>query len=307
MESFEFTAMNTQIVLAAEGDSAMLAQAFQHTREYIDRRVAQFTRFAETSELSALNRSGGSWFNASPELFTLVEEAHALYVETGGLFNPAILDALERVGYDASYEVVRERANPYVAPLLAVGDFGAVSFHPALRAIWMPRGVRIDLGGIAKGWIGEHAARVLAEYADICAVNAGGDVFTVGLPRGAEAWEIEIEDPRDPAQTIAVLQAPAGAVATSSINKRKWKQGALERHHLMDPRTALPATSDWLSVTVIAPRATVAEVYAKALLIGGSAQANEIVAKRGEIECIAVGRDGRLWSSEHARELMYAA
>lgn len=317
MDSVEFVAMNTHIVLAAEGTADRLTHGFERTRAFISDREAQFTRFQETSELSALNRSAGMWFNASPELYAVVQEAYALHLETEGLFNPAVLRALERVGYDVSMDAVRARTDSYRDPARVQGavptlartesvaaDFTHVSFHAAQRAIWMPEGMRIDLGGIAKGWIAEHAAHVLADYTESCAVNAGGDLFTIGLPQGTDWWEVEIENPNDAAGTIAVVRAPAGAVATSSVTKRKWKQDSAERHHLIDPRTGMPADSDWLSVTVLAPHAAVAEVYAKALLIAGAQDAGRISSKRDDVNYIAVHRDGTLWGSERAGEFL---
>lgn len=300
MEWFEFSAMNTRIVLVAEGDQASLAPAFARTREYIDAREAQFTRFRHTSELSALNHAAGTWFNASPEMFVLLQEAVALSQQTQGLFNPAILNALEHAGYDASIELVRARTRETRAPRRETyaENFSRIAFHDAARAVWMPPNMRIDLGGIAKGWIAEHAAYLLAEYAEVCAVNAGGDLFAIGIPHNAHAWEIEIEDPYDPARTVALLSAPGGALATSSITKRKWRQDAREQHHLIDPRTGLPAATDWLSVTVLAPHATIAEVFAKALLIGGSGEAGFIAGERDDIEFIAVDREGKLFGSE---------
>ena len=306
METFEFSAMNTRVVIAAKGNAIDLAHAFVRTREYVTKREAQFTRFRDTSELCALNRAAGTWFNASAEMFELLQEAVSLSQETHGLFNPAILDALEYAGYDASMEFVRARKMDARASRreLHAENFDAIAFHDATRAVWLPPHTRIDLGGIAKGWIAERAAQVLAEYTEACAVNAGGDLFTIGVPRDAEAWEIEIEDPNDAARTIALLHAPRGAVATSSITKRKWKQGTREQHHLIDPRTGLPAATDWLSVTVLAPHATIAEVFAKALLIGGSRDANFIAGERAEIEFIAVDRAGKLWGSERAKEFL---
>lgn len=307
MEFFEFPAMNTRIVFAAEGDAPRVQQGFAHARRCIEHYAAQFTRFQETSELAQLNRASGAWFNASPELFDLLQHAQSLHRETQGLFNPAILEALENVGYDASMEVVRARAalTEYTSRAAVLpADFDAVSLHAAQRAVWLPEGMRVDLGGIAKGWIAERAARVLAQYTRACAVNAGGDLFAIGLPQNKAAWEIELEDPRAPEQTLAVLRVPPGAVATSSVTKRKWQQGARERHHLIDPRTSLPAASDWLSVTVIAPRATVAEVFAKTLLIAGSREAVQLAAARAEIQFIAVDHDGNLWGSAQAGEFL---
>lgn len=306
MEFFVFPAMNTRIVLAGQGKPARVAEGFEKTRALIARRQAQFTRFQATSELAALNRAAGAWFNASPEMFDVLRQAYALHLQTQGLFNPAILNALENAGYDATIELVCARENCVNAradaPMPA--DFRATSFHVSTRAVRLPGGTRVDLGGIAKGWIAEEAALLLARYTDACAVNTGGDLFAVGLPENESAWEIELEDPRDTEQTLALLRVPSGAVATSSIMKRKWKQGAHTRHHLIDPRTSLPAVTDWLSVTVIAPHATVAEVFAKALLIAGARAAMNIAAARDGVEFIAVAQDGTLWGSEKAGEFL---
>lgn len=307
METFEFFAMNTRITLTAQGGAEALAGAFARTREFIAKCEAQFTRFQATSELSALNRAAGAWFNASPEMFELLCEAAALSQETCGLFNPAILGALENAGYDASMELVRAHTVGPRVPLAKTyaENFAELAFHDATRAVWLPPHTRIDLGGIAKGWIAERAARLLVQDTDVCAVNAGGDLFAIGVPRDTDAWEIEIEDPNDAAKTIALLRVPQGAVATSSITKRKWKQGAREQHHLIDPRTGLPAATDWLSVTVLAPHAAIAEVYAKALLIAGSSDAGFVAGAREDIEWLAVKRDGTLWGSERVKGDFY--
>ncbi|MDE3091462.1 MAG: FAD:protein FMN transferase, partial [Chloroflexota bacterium] len=171
-------------------------------------------------------------------------------------------------------------------------------------AILLPRGMRIDLGGIAKGWIAERAAQLLDPFSTACAVNAGGDLFAIGTPPGEDAWQVALEDPRDPNRTLAILRVGPGAVATSSITRRRWMQGDRARHHLIDPRGGVPAETDWLSVTVVAPRAAVAEVFAKALLIAGSRDAERIAARRDDIAFIAVDGDGRLWGSSKSKELI---
>ena len=138
-------------------------------------------------------------------------------------------------------------------------------------------------------------------------MSAGGDMFMVGLPTQEETWRVELEDPRDSAQALALLKVGPGAVATSSIMKRRWLQGARVQHHLIDPRNLRPAETDWLSVTVIAPHATTAEVFAKALLIAGSRQAESIAMRRGDLAFIAVDRTGQLWGSKNAKEFLDVA
>lgn len=306
MEYDSFRAMNSEIVLAAEGAARVIAHGMQQARAFIEGEEARFTRFSETSELSRLNRSAGTWFEASTEMFDVLRQACLYAEETSGLFDPSVLNALEFAGYDRSMDEIRVQGARLVrsASLPVRSDFRAIEWDATACAIRLPRDMRIDLGGIAKGWIAEQAAHVLARCADACAVNAGGDLFTVGLPSGETTWEIGLEDPRESDQTIAVLNVAPGAVATSSIAKRRWQQGDQVQHHLIDPRRAVPAETDWLSVTVIAPHATTAEVYAKALLIGGSQEALHISAKRSDITFIAIDSSGQLWGPAQSREML---
>ena len=302
MEYLEFRAMNSDIVLAAEGEPGKLNAGFARARAAIEQYEARFTRFADTSELSALNRSAGQWAQVSPELYALVCEARLYVEQTQGLFDPAVLDALERAGYDRSMDEIRGRVlSPgQVAPNAHAPDFGAIGFDARRQALRLPPGLRLDLGGIAKGWIAEQAACLLSEYATACAVSAGGDMFLCGLPSGESAWEIGLEDPRAPDENLAVLRVPGGAVATSSVARRRWMRGERPMHHLIDPRTREPAETDWLSVTVMAPAAATAEVFAKALLIAGSRDAVQIAARRMDVAYIAVDAEGQLWASPGA-------
>lgn len=122
---------------------------------------------------------------------------------------------------------------------------------------------------MAKGWIVEKASQLLSAYTRCCAVSAGGDI----LPDGQTTWEVALEDPYHQEQDLLQLQITPGAVAASSVTKRNWRQGSMQRHHIIDPSSGEPAVSTWLSVTVIAERAVTAEVYAKVLLIAGPEQA----------------------------------
>ena len=308
MEYAEFRAMNSAIVLAAEGEPPAVSEGFKQVKQFIQMSEARFTRFSEASELSALNRSAGSWDVVSPELYALVRKARLFVEQTAGLFDPSILSALERAGYDRSMDDMRAGIPGITRPaaMPAAGTVCEIEFDPARRAIRLPRGLRLDLGGIAKGWIAERAAHRLAEYAPVCGVSAGGDMQMVGVPAGDSAWEVALEDPRDPDNTLTVLRVGPGALATSAITKRRWEQAGRAMHHLIDPRTGQPAQTDWLSVTVCAPDAVTAEVFAKVLLIAGSEATERIAACRGDIRYIAVDANGVL-SGLHRPEQAFAA
>jgi len=309
MKYDEFRAMNSDIVLAAEGRPDGIEAGFKQVRALVAALEARFTRFSDTSELAQLNRASGRWFRASTELFDMIQQAHNLAQITDGLFDPSILDALEKAGYDKSMDEIRAygvtRSSTPTKP--KTFDFQAIQLDPETRSIRLPRGMRLDLGGIAKGWIAERAAVELAEYSQVCAVSAGGDMFMIGWPAGEAAWHVALEDPRDPAETLAMLRLGPGAVATSSITKRRWQQGAREQHHLIDPRRGQSAETEWLSVTAVAPHAAVAEAFAKALLIAGPGQADYIAARQPDLAFIAVDRTGQMWSSNQAKELLDVA
>lgn len=309
MQYREFTAMSTGILLAAEGDPEALETGFDEVQDFIQAAEKRFTRFSEDSELSALNRSAGGWFPASPELFELLVEAGRLHQLTGGLFDPAVLNTLERLGYDRSIEQVRGGS---ASSIRLAGDnslpgegFAGVSLDEEGRRVRLPANMRIDLGGIAKGWIAEQAALRLARWSTACAVDAGGDMFLVGLPHDQPAWPVGLEDPQNAGLDLAQLTVPSGAVATSTTLKRRWQKDGVSRHHLIDPRTNLPAQSNWVSVTVLAPHAAEAEVFAKSLLIAGPREAAGLADANGSMAYLAVDRENRIFSSSRIREVLH--
>jgi len=308
MEIYRFRAMNTEITLAAEGELSKVELGFKQAQDYIEASERRFTRFSDDSELSQLNHSAGTWFQASADMTFLLLLVKQYVEQTNGLFNPSILPDLERAGYDRSMELIRaeESLLPASDPRLFMSPhllpFDGLLINNAENLIFLPYGMRLDLGGIAKGWIAEQAAMILAEYSSACLVDAGGDMFMVGLPNGEDSWRIDLEDPRKADWLLTSLSVPPGAVTTSSVAKRKWIQGEVPRHHLIDPRTGQPAETDWLSVTVFAPHAEMAEVFAKALLIAGSREAELVARNAPEISYIAVTPKGEIWGSLESLE-----
>ncbi len=299
MQYDSFRAMNTTILLACESPTA--SQAFAEVREYIETCERRFTRFSSDSELARLNRSAGSWFAASPELFSLLQAALHCHLQTEGLFDPSILPDLEQAGYTRSLEKLRAQGpdpQPAAYSRPAHPPFSAIELHPITGSVRLPYGMRIDLGGIAKGWIAEQAARRLEKSSLACAVNAGGDLFLVGLPANQPHWEVALEDPRNPDLDLMTLLVEPGAIATSSIAKRTWQQGGLNRHHLIDPRNGQPAETPWVSVTVFAPHTATAEAFAKAILIGGPTAASMLIAQNPSIHYLAIDTENQVWVPE---------
>ncbi len=127
---------------------------------------------------------------------------------------------------------------------------------------------------------------------------------SLGTPVDRSRWHVELEDPRDPDKTAAVLEVAEGAVVTSTVSKRTWSRNGERQHHLIDPRTGQPAQTDWLSVTVLAPEAGLAEAYAKALLIGGAREASRLLLQRPEIAMVCVDYDGKVSGSQNSKDYL---
>jgi thiamine biosynthesis lipoprotein len=306
IRSIEFRAMNTTVMLAAEGELAI--EGMQATKQFIDECEQRFSRFLPASEVSELNRSAGEWLQVSPELMDMLKLSVKYFRETEGSFDPSILPDLKRVGYDRSMDEIRTQGAKTSVPAsqsIPKLAFKEISLDPAHKRVRLPRGMEIDLGGIAKGWIVEKAASVLHQYTPVCGVSAGGDILFIGKPSDGMDWDVYLEDPRDPSQMLAQLHIPSGAVATSSVMKRSWMQGNNLRHHLIDPRTGEPAKTEWLSVTVICPNIIAADVLAKAILIGGPDTAVNLLQRNPHAIFIAVDAAGNLIGSSNYKEFMY--
>jgi thiamine biosynthesis lipoprotein len=301
--------MNTDILLAAEGSLPRIEEGFEKAQDFIRASEKRFTRFSEDSELSELNRSAGTPFRASIDLFSVVSLAQRFFHMTRGLFDPSILPDLQRMGYNRSMDLLGQQEAAPMFEFLRAGEhpsFSEVEFDERRYMILLPAGMSIDLGGIAKGWIAEQAALVLSDYASTCAINAGGDMFLIGLPEGEENWSVALEDPLNPENTLTTLKVNPGAVATSSITKRTWKQSGKNRHHIIDPRTREPVITDWLSMTVIAAHAWEAEVFAKALIVGGPKECEAIIHASGiQLSYLAVDRDLKIWGTQKSPEFAY--
>jgi thiamine biosynthesis lipoprotein len=251
-----FRAMGTDIELLLDGEPAALFEAVEAEFERLE---ALLSRFRPDSELSRLNATGE--LDAGPDLLAVTRAAIAARERSHGRFDPTIHDALVVAGYDRSFELVARDIPDRPGPPPRCR--GRVDINGS--RITLGHDVRLDLGGIAKGYAVDRATEILAD-AGSCLVNAGGDLAA----RGGR-WPVGLEG------TDLVLELSDGAIATSGRDRRRWHCGDEERHHLIDPATGRPADTDLLHVTVVAATAIEAEVLAKVAFLGGDVDAPHVL------------------------------
>ena len=274
MQRRTFTAMGTDIELLVDAENA--DAALDAAEQEFHRLETLLSRFINDSELSRLNRDGS--IDAGPDLLRVVTLALDARRYTGGRFDPTVHDAVVAAGYDRSFEHVPPDGERRAAPPAP----GAGRVLVDGSRIQLEAGVRLDLGGIGKGYAAERAAELLAT-AGPCLVNAGGDVATRG-----GSWPVGVETGGE----LLTLELSGAALATSGRDRRHWRRNGRELHHLIDPLTGEPAESDVLRVTVVADDAVAAEVRAKSLFLAGARRATAEADAAG-VPAVVITDDGR--------------
>ena len=257
----------------------------------IDELEARWSRFRPDSEISRLTAEAGHAVAVSTDTSLLVTRAIEAWRVTGGGFDPTLLDALRRAGYDRSFDdVAADPTGDAVLPPLAYDRPGVTDIEVGAGTIRLPAGMGFDAGGIGKGLAADLVTDLLlAAGARGALVNMGGDVRVAGDSPTRSGWTLAIEHPWQEAP-IALVGLWNGAVATSTVLKRAWTVDGQRRHHLIDPATGAPADTDVALATVIGGHAWMAEVLAKAALLRGTERAFDLL--DASMAGLVVGHDG---------------
>lgn len=256
----------------------------------------------QPSELDSLNAafsSGTARMAVDPEMEAILADAKDYSQQSKGLFNPAIGNLVKLWGFHGD-------ANPGSIPdSKAISRWLAVS--PSMQDVHLGEGqawssnpaVRIDLGGYAKGYALDEAARILAAQGIRNAlINIGGNVIALGR-HGDRAWKVGIQHPRK-AGVIAILELRDGeAIGTSGDYQRYFETAGRRYCHLIDPRNGQPANGmQAVTVLVSGKRAGVkSEVLTKPLFIGGSRELDFWLTRFQLEHVMAIDREGKAWVS----------
>jgi thiamine biosynthesis lipoprotein len=234
----------------------------------------RWSRFSTASEITAVNRAAGALCLVSAPTFELVRRAQLARDHTDGWFNPLVHDNLVALGYGAATSTRPGALGP--------ACLEPIELLPEVCGVRLPDGAGFDPGGIGKGFAADLVAdHLVALGATTAQVELGGDVRLVGEHWAGGAWRVRIQSPFDRAVTIAHADLAHGAVATSGTTGVRWRHGGAEVHHLVDPFTGWPSSSDIVQVTAVAAELWWAEVLAKVALLRGSSAAPGLLRDHG--------------------------
>lgn len=305
MLSLQFRAMGCQMLALLDAETPDARDVLAQVPAWFEAWETSLSRFRADSELMSLNAMHDAPVPVSDTLWEVLNVALVAERDSQGLVTPLVLDSLETAGYTMSFEWLQDHAasvnlrpNVSAQPVrLTLAE--AVRFDPIGRTVTLAPGARLDLGGVAKGWAAETAARRLS-VAGSALVDAGGDIAVSGPRADGTAWSVAIADPQLQGADLGQLQLSQGGVATSGRDYRRWQIDGQWRHHLIDPRTGEPATTDVLSATVVGPSLRQAETAAKTAFMLGSDAAASWLTERPELRGLLVLDDGRMVAAPHA-------
>lgn len=251
---------------------------------------ARWSRFRETSEISALNREPDRFQIVGHETITLISRGIQAWRLTGGASDPTVLDALVAAGYDRSFTELGPRRH-VGAPQRSPGC-DHIEVDPELRMVRLGAGVRFDPGGIGKGLAADLLVEIALEAGAAGAlVNIGGDLVCRGVAPTDDGWMVDITEPCVTDGPVALVGLTSGAVATSTTEKRRWTTTDGARHHIIDPATGRSSTGPKL-VSVIAAEGWYAEAVATQLMVSIDRSAVDVE----RAAALVIERDGTVTS-----------
>lgn len=281
------------VILTADPDAA--AAACETVRAQTAAMDRACSRFRPDSELSRANAMAGDAVHVGPLFAAVISAGLRAAAATDGDVDPTCATGLEAAGYDRDIELLRQDGVRFTVhgPVPACG-WQHVGWNPATRTLRTAPDCRLDFGAVAKALTADLAAKAAARAVGCgVLVSLGGDIAVHG-PAPREGWQVKIADDHRAGTRAAgpVVSLHGGALATSSTTTRRWETTAGVFHHILNPRTGLPATPPWRTVSVTAATCVDANTASTASLVRGEPALAWLDAQR--LPARLVHHDGRV-------------
>ncbi len=253
--------------------------------------------YSEESEIAKINRNAGMRpVKVSPETYEVVDRARTISEKTGGAFDITI------GSISVLYDFVRKKRPSLqkIQGLLPLVGYKKLVLNPEERTVYLKeKGMKIDPGGIAKGYAADRAVEILKKAGIKAALVAiAGDIRCYGTKPDGGDWIVGIQNPRAEKgeDVFATIRLKDMAISTSGDYQRFFIENGKRYHHILDPSTGLPAEG-LISVTVVGPLATYTDSLATAVFVKGLSEGQRLAERMGYY-IVAVDRAGNIHISD---------
>ncbi|MNK62848.1 Thiamine biosynthesis lipoprotein ApbE precursor [compost metagenome] len=268
------TVVDIQIVAK---DAHRLGEAeAQMTRAFEAFRKVEMTcsRFSPDSELMQVCRQIGSPVRVSSLLYEPLRFALEMAKWTEGVFDPTVGRLMEDHGFNSHYLTGEKMQTPVCGKV----TYRDIILDDEERTLLLRKPMVIDLGAVAKGFAIDLAARELKDFPGFI-VNAGGDLYAAGMNERGKPWTIDIQHPAEAAKTIHTIEVSNQAICTSGSYERKSAVKP-DTHHIIHAQTE-QSPHDWVSCSVIAPFAMMADTFSTASFLLGAESGKRLIEQAG--------------------------
>jgi thiamine biosynthesis lipoprotein len=296
--------MGTEVHISAWAtDEAATVTAFDKAFDEFDRLDALMSTWKDGSDILRLNAAAGNAPVAvSAEVREVLHASQEVSEWTSGKFDVtfAALSGLWKFDHDIDGQVP-DRSQ--IAPRLPLIDYRALQIDDRAGTASLTRaGMKVNLGGIGKGYAVDRAVTILrdAGLSDFM-IQSGGDLFVAGR-RGDRPWRVGIQDPRGfPDTTFAALELTDVALSTSGDYERFFIRDGRRYHHILDPDTGEPALRS-RSVSIVAKTSTAADGLSTGVFILGGEEGMALIEKLPDVEGVIVTAENKVLVSSGLKE-----
>jgi len=276
-------------------DAALAGRAMDEVIAEMRRTDELMSTYKPESQLSQVNAHAHERpVQVDADIIEVVERALAMSKLSGGAFDVTYAS----VGYLYDYRAHQRPSDQQIAAALPGVDYRQVQVDREARTIrFLREGVRIDLGGIAKGYAVDRSIEHLRKHGIAHAmVNAGGDTRLLGDRRG-KPWVVGIRDPRNEGRVVTRLPLEDEAISTSGDYERYFEEDGVRYHHILVPGTGKSARGV-RSATVIGADATLTDALSTTVFVLGVERGMRLIAGLKDVEAVVVDDQGRIYYSD---------
>jgi len=255
-----------------------------------------FSKFDENSEVSKINRLAGSEkVKVSEEVFKLTEESIYYSSISEGAFDITVAPLMEIWGFVRKHKIIPDK--DVVADVLKYVGYKNIELNREELSIrFLNKGVKVDFGGIAKGYAVDKAKDVLASKGiKNSLVNLGGNIFALGSAPGRKTWRIGVQDSRNKGKLLQSFELTDRAISTSGNYERFFEIGGKRYPHIINPLTGEPCQGI-ISVTVTSDSAEKADALSTAIFVMGEEKGLGLAKSIKGIEVLMFKEDGKIIS-----------
>ena len=277
------------ITIYGDGNRETLAEAFDLCAGY----EAVFSKTVEGSDVWRINNAGGAPVEVSPETAEIIKIALEYGELSGGLFDITIGQVSSLWDFSGKSELPSEHE---IKNAIDSVDYRKASVEGNTVHLDDPH-AQIDLGGIAKGYIADRLADFLRESGVGGAViDLGGDIVVLGRKSDGSPWRVGVKRPfGDAGDYLGIVHTAEASIVSSGVYERGFEQDGTLYHHILDPFTGMPVSSDVIGATVVSDSSMVGDVLSTSIILMGSDAAATLFSEiPGFIGAIIVLEDGEV-------------